>query len=597
VAEQIELEGLKVERPILVDHAVRRYNSDAMADAIRRMGFRYIPLTPGSSFRAVHDSIVNYLGNATPQLILCLDEVVAVSVAHGYAKASDAPCPVLLHDLVGLMNGSMAVYNAYCDGMPLVILGGGGPADRGLGRRPIDATHSAETQAELIRDFVKWTDEPSTVYGAMVGIYRATQLASSAPMGPTYVTLDIALQEDELPAGFEEPDLEEFSVAPKLAPDEALVVEALKLLNGSRLPVVVAGGHLARDAEATPLLVELLEVIGAAYLDAEGSAVPTAHRLNAATDRRVVDDADAVLLIDVKDGSAVLGHGVGAMGGKTGNRKLVDLSYGDLAVTSWSNVHSNIYRKDIQLLSDPVRGLQALVSLASEHISETNAEDRRRRIEERLQSSRDRLAEAIRAHWDDRPISAERFTSELWNAVRNYDWILASSGGRAWREGIWEFARGGQVLGGSAGGGLGYGPGAVVGAALAGRDRGQFAIGVLGDGDFVMGNTALWTAAHYGLPALFVVNDNHSFGNDEEHQRHVAGHRSRPLANSAIAVHIDNPKVDFSLMARSMGCVGIGPVDDPERLRDAFDEAVNAVLTGSPALVQVITSLPGLVES
>lgn len=590
----IELEGLKVERPVLVDETPRRFNSDAMADAIRKMGFRYIPLTPGSSFRAVHDSIVNYLGNSTPQLILCLDEVVAVSVAHGYSKATEAPCPVLLHDLVGLMNGSMAVYNAYCDNMPLVILGGGGPSDRATGRRPIDATHSAETQAELIRDFVKWTDEPTSVYGAMAGIYRATQLAASAPMGPTYVTLDIALQEQELPAGFQEPDVADFPVAPKLAPDRELVVEALKLINGSRLPVVVGGGHLARNAEATPLLVQLLEATGAAYLDAEGSAVPTSHPLNAAADRRIVDEADVLVFIDVQDGSAVLGHGAGAMGGRTGSRKLIELSHGDLGLASWSNVHSNIYRKDVQLLADPLRGLQTLVSMAPAHIAPAAAQARRQRIEARMHASRTRLAEQVRERWDERPISAERFTSELWNAVRDYDWVLASGGGRAWREGIWEFSRGGQLLGGSGGGGLGYGPGAVVGAALAARDRGQFAVGVLGDGDFIMGNTALWTAAHYGLPALFVVNDNHSFGNDEEHQRHVAGDRSRPLANSSIAVHIDEPKVDFSQMARSMGCVGIGPVEDPRRLRHAFDEAVQAVLTGSTVLVHVITSLPAL---
>ncbi|MBO0693620.1 MAG: hypothetical protein J2P58_12035 [Acidimicrobiaceae bacterium] len=590
----IEFEGLKVERPILIDEASRQFNSDAMADAIRKMGFRYVPLTPGSSFRALHDSIVNYLGNSTPQLILCLDEVVAVSVAHGYSKATEAPCPVLLHDLVGLMNGSMAVYNAYCDHVPLVILGGGGPSDRGSGRRPIDATHSAETQAELIRNFVKWTDEPTSVYGAMAGIYRATQLAASAPMGPTYVTLDIALQEQGLPAGFQGPDLADFAVAPRLAPDQELVAEALKLINGARLPLIVAGGHLARNAEATPLLVQLLEVTGAAYLDEEGSAVPTSHPLNAATDRRIGEDADVMLLVDVKDGSAVLGRGVGAMGGKTGDRKLVELSHGDLGLASWSNVHSNIYRKDIQLLADPLKGLQALLSMASEYITASDAQARRQRIEARLRSSRARLAEQVREHWDDRPISPERFTSELWNAVRDYDCVLASGGGRAWREGIWEFSRGGQFLGGSGGGGLGYGPGAVVGAALAARDRDQFAVGVLGDGDFLMGNAALWTAAHYGLPALFVINDNHSFGNDEEHQRHVAGNRSRPLANSPIAVHIDDPKVDFSQMARSMGCVGLGPVEDPGRLRDAFDEAVQAVLTGGTVLVHVITSLPAL---
>ena len=584
----MELEA--IDRPQDLEKVERRYNSDVLAEVLRDLGFRYVPLTPGSSYRGLHDSIVNHLGNRDPQMILCLHEVVAISIAHGYAKATREVCPVLMHDLVGLMNGSMAVYNAFCDQAPVLIIGGGGPGDRGESRRPIDALHSAESQGELVREYVKWVDDPRTLYGTATGILRAHQFALSAPTGPTYVTVDVDVQEEPIPDDYVGPDPRDFAVAPPLAADQDLIDRAVQFLNEASFPVVSAGGRLSLVPEATPLLVELVERLGAAYCESEAVAFPTNHPLNATPDHGVIDDCDVVLAVDVVDGSILFGGNRGGSGGKTGDRKLIDLSLGDLHVKSWSNAYSNIYRRDVQLLSDPMVGLKALVeAVRANPAAESKVTERTARVTERVAKDRASRRAALDEHYDDRPISAGRLTSELWEAVRDTNWLLTSRSGRCWYEGVFEFAGAGQFIGGSGGGGVGYGPGAAVGAALAARDRGQFPVGIVGDGDFVMANTAIWTAAHHQIPLLLVVNDNRSFGNDEEHQRRMAQLRDRPIVNSGIGVHIDAPAIDFASLARSMGCLGVGPITDPSELSGAFSSAVRAVGAGQVAVVHVVT--------
>jgi thiamine pyrophosphate-dependent acetolactate synthase large subunit-like protein len=584
----VDLEA--IDRPQDLDKVERRYNSDVLAEVLRELGFPYVPLTPGSSYRGLHDSIVNHLGNRDPQMILCLHEEVAISIAHGYAKATGEACPVLMHDLVGLMNGSMAVYNAFCDQAPVLIIGGGGPGDRGESRRPIDAIHSAESQGELVREYVKWVDDPRTLYDSVAGIMRARQFALSAPTGPTYVTIDVDVQEELIPENYVAPDPRDFAVAPAFAADPGLIEKAAKLLCAAKLPVISAGGRISLFPQATPLLVELVEKLGAAYFESETVAFPTNHPLNATPDHGVVDDCDVVLGVDLVDGSMLFGGSRGGKGGTTGDRIFIDLSCGDLHIKSWSNAYSNVIRRDVQLLSDPLVGLKALVeAVKATPPEEGEVAQRAAEVTQRVSENRTRRRAALEEHYDDTPISAGRLTSEIWEAVRDTNWLLTSRSGRCWYEGVFEFAGAGQFIGSSGGGGVGYGPGASVGAALAARDRGQFAVGIVGDGDFLMANTALWTAAHHQIPLLLVVNDNRSFGNDEDHQRRVAQLRDRPVVNSGIGVHIDAPAIDFAALARSMGCSGEGPITEPSQLRGALSSAVAAVSAGQVAVVHVVT--------
>ncbi len=152
----------RVETPdgLPAERAPAAYGSDAVVDLLAALDVPYLPMNPGSSFRGLHDSLVNHGGNPDPRLLLCLHEEVAVSMAHGWSKATGRLGVAAVHDLVGLMHGSMAVYDAFCDRTPLLLLGGSGPADPAQ-RRPIDWIHSATTQAQLVRDFTVWDAEPT----------------------------------------------------------------------------------------------------------------------------------------------------------------------------------------------------------------------------------------------------------------------------------------------------------------------------------------------------------------------------------------------------------------------------------------------------
>jgi acetolactate synthase-1/2/3 large subunit len=452
--------------------------------------------------------------------------------------------------------------------------------------------HSAESQGELIREYVKWVDDPRTLYGTAAGIMRAHQFATSAPSGPTYVTVDVEVQEQEIPEDYVAPDRREFIAAPPLAADPVRIEQAAQLLSEADFPVVVAGGQLGLVKHATASLVELVELLGAAYYESGSVAFPTTHPLNATPDHGVIEECDVLLMIDVLDGSAILGSGVATTGGKTGERTLIDLSCGDLHIKSWSNAFANTYRRDVQLLSDPLVGLRALVEAVRVLDSSAKATERASSVSARIAETRHKRHAALVEHYEDTPISPGRFTTELWEAVRDSDWLITSRSARLWYEGVFEFAGGGQFIGGSGGGGVGYGPGASVGAALAARDRGQLPIGIVGDGDFMMANSALWTAVHHHIPLLLIVNDNHSFGNDEEHQRRVARMRGRPEMNAGIGVHIDDPAIDFASLARAMGCHGEGPITHPSELRASLASAVKAVLAGEVAVVHVVTAHP-----
>ncbi|HVB04775.1 MAG TPA: thiamine pyrophosphate-dependent enzyme [Acidimicrobiales bacterium] len=558
------------------------YSSDAMADALRALGYRYLPLVPGSSFRGLHDSLVNYHGNTAPEIILCLHEEVAVSLAHGYAKATGTPCAAVVHDLVGLMHASMAVYNAFCDQVPVVVLGGGGPVDTAI-RRSKDWVHSAQTQTEQVREFVKWVDEPATTEATISAIYRAHQFAASAPPGPCYVTIDMGLQEELLAENFRSPELSDYAPAPPIAPDPSVVERAIELLRGARFPLVV-GGQVARDPAAAELLGALVESLGAAYQDDDNLVgLATNHPLNLTGDDNLLKEADVVLFTDVADPSVLLPEG-------DAKPFLIDLSLGDLRIKSWSNAFGLPIRRDLHLLADPMAGLRALAAHAATLPAEDQLRARKAAVTERAAALRDAEHAELAAHWDDSPIFGGRLIAETFAAVKDLDWFLILRNTRNWLEGVWEFTGSGQYLGHSGGGGVGYGPGAAVGGALAARDRGQFAVGIVGDGDLLMANTALWTAVHSKIPALFVVNDNRSFYNDETHQQRVARSRKRPVENAGVGIAIDEPPVDFVALARAYGCFAEETVTHPGDLAPALDAGVKAVLAGGVAVIQAITA-------
>jgi thiamine pyrophosphate-dependent acetolactate synthase large subunit-like protein len=571
------------------------FGSDLVVDLLHDLGIRYLPLNPGSSFRGLHDSLVNHGGNRAPQLLLCLHEEIAVSLAHGYAKATGGIGAAAVHDLVGLMHASMAVYGAFCDRAPLLVLGGSGPVDPTL-RRAGDWIHSATTQSELVRDFVVWDAEPMTPHALAADVLRAHQRALSGPRGPAYVSLDAGVQEMRLDGEPPALRLSSHAPAPPMAPDPVALDRAADMLIRATRPVVV-GGRVGLLRRATPLLVELVELIGAAYRDDRNIvAFPTAHPQNLTGEQGLLAEADVVLGVDVVDLTALLRpKDRGARGTSetpAAAPTVVDLSYGDLGMRSWSNAFTAPVERDVQLLAEPMLGLEQLIAAVAHRVDarfRAVAEARRADLAARSVALKKAQEDERARTWAASPISPSRLVAETWEAVRDDDVLLCLRNTRTWPEGVWQFAGAGDYLGHSGGGGVGYGPGALVGGALAARDQGRLGVGIIGDGDLLMAAGALWTAVHYGIPALVVVNDNASFFNDEPHQAEVARHRGRPVANSWIGMRITDPPVDIAALARSYGCWASDTVTDPDDLAPALAAARRHALDGEVAVVHVRT--------
>ncbi|MFL6563610.1 MAG: thiamine pyrophosphate-binding protein, partial [Burkholderiales bacterium] len=240
----------------------QRWASDVIVDLLHLYELPYAALNPGASYRGLHDSIVNYLGNERPQMLLCLHEEAAVAIAHGYAKASGRMMGVVLHSNVGLMHGSMAIFNAWCDRVPMLILGATGPLDAAKRRPWIDWIHTASDQAALVRDYTKWDNQPASVPAAYEALLRAAQMANTAPRGPTYINLDAALQETKIGALPPLPDVSRYRPAEPVLPRPELVQAAAKLLSSAKRPVILAG-RASRSGAAWKARVALAEKLHA----------------------------------------------------------------------------------------------------------------------------------------------------------------------------------------------------------------------------------------------------------------------------------------------------------------------------------------------
>jgi thiamine pyrophosphate-dependent acetolactate synthase large subunit-like protein len=552
----------------------RRWGSDAIADTLRALGLPYLALNPGASYRGLHDSLVNHLGNRAPQLLLTLHEENAVAIAQGYAKASDRMMGAVLHSNVGLMHATMSIFNAWCDRVPMLLLGATGPWDAARRRPWIDWLHTTSDQGALVRDYTKWDNQPGSVAAAQEALLRAAQIAMTAPRGPTYVNLDAALQEASLEQVPPQPDARRFQPAAPAAPAPDALTEAAWLLAAAKSPVLLLG-RASRRLDEWEARIALAEKLQASVLtDAKGAAAfPTDHPLHAAVPghflspqaQQVLRGADVVLALDWTDLAGTLKQ---AWGTDPVSAQVINVSPDAHVHRGWSHDYQALPPADVYLMCEPAAAvpplLVALGNLqrpARQHAgyAEAGAD---------TQLTLQALAHALNVACEGVPVCFTR-TPLGWNGA----W-------RHWRHPL-------DFIGLEGGGGVGAGPGLTIGAALALRDSGRPCVAVLGDGDFLMGNTALWTAAHYGIPCLFVVANNRSFFNDELHQERVARERGRPVENRWIGQRMDLPDIDLATMARSLGAMGIGPVQELPQLLPALREGLAAAQRGEVALVDV----------
>ncbi|HEV2187812.1 MAG TPA: thiamine pyrophosphate-binding protein [Stellaceae bacterium] len=571
-----------IERPALANETGDYWGSDVMALMLREIGLPYVALNPGASYRGLHDSLVNLLGNQAPQMLLCLHEEHAVAIAHGYAKVTGKPMGAIVHSNVGLMHATMAVFNAWCDRVPVVLLGATGPvaADK---RRPwIDWIHTAADQGALVRNYTKWDDQPASVGAVPESVLRAHKIATTAPCGPVYVCFDAALQETRIGDLPPLPSAERFKAPAPAAPDPAALQAAADLLNTAARPVIMVG-RSSRDEGAWARRVQLAEALDATVMTdpKTGSGFPTAHRLQGPPAGNqpspealaLLREADVVFSLDWVDLGGALKT---AFGDDEIKAKIILASLDHQLHNGWSMDYQGLPPADIHLAAAPDVAVAALLPL--------------------LNPRPQRAAAAPSVPAETPPAAPPGAMVDVITPVSLAVALRDAVGSRqtcvirtplAWGGHAWETAHPLDLLGGDGGGGIGGGPGMAVGAALALRGSGRLPIAVLGDGDTLMGITALWTAVHYRIPVMIVVANNNSFFNDELHQDRMARQRNRPVGNRWIGQRIADPEPDIATLARGQGATGFGPVRDPGELVRSLRSAIDTVEAGGVALVDV----------
>jgi len=564
---------MESERPVASPKQNEIWGSDAIAAMLRALDIPYIALNPGASFRGLHDSLVNYLGNERPQMLLCLHEESAVAMAHGYAKAAGRMMGVALHSNVGLMHASMAIFNAWCDRVPMLILGATGPWDAARRRPWIDWIHTSSDQGALVRDYTKWDNQPASVPAAYEALLRAAQIASTAPRGPAYVNLDAALQETKIGPLPPLPDAGRYRAPEPVLPKPELIDAAAQLLSAAEHPVILAG-RVARTGAGWKSRVALAEKLQASVLTdlKAGASFPTDHPLHAAPPstflhenaRQALREADVVLSLDWIDTAGALKQ---AWGDAPVGAKVILVSPDAHVHRGWSMDYQGLPPADVYLMCEP----DPVVSLLLEAVEPRAAAAAKQRAEEKT---------------TDETLSLRALADEFNAATAGLNVCLARLP-LGWNGAYRHFKHPFDYLGSDGGGGVGAGPGMIVGAALALKDSGRMVAGILGDGDFLMGVTALWTAAHYRIPCLFIVANNRSFYNDELHQERVAHERGRPVENKWIGQRIDEPDIDLASMAGAQGAFGIGPVTELEELQPSLQKAIELVGEGKVCVVDV----------
>lgn len=559
----------------------RLFGSDPMAAMLRALGMEYIALTPGASFRGLHDSLVNYLGNTKPQMLLCIHEEHAVALAHGWTRVTGKPMAVALHSNVGLMHATMAIFNAWCDRVPILMLGAVGPMDA-VHRRPwVDWIHTASDLGALIRGYTKWDNQPASVPAALEAMVRAHQIAITEPKGPTFVCLDATTQELPIDPAIELPALERYRQPGPADPALEQVQEAVRILRQAKRPVILMG-RVSRKREDWDKRVLLAERLGAAVLTdlKTGATFPSAHPLHpyppglyvSPDAGHLIRDADAVLALDWVD---VAGTVRQACGGALPAAKIIHCSLDQYVHNGYSMDYQALPPADVAMLASPDRLVDRLLDEMQDHAAPKKLPARAPVPEAGPEIIDGRLSVQALA----------RVTTEAL-AKHNPAYIRLPLG---WPGDCCRFDDPLDYVGFDGGGGIGSGPGMAVGAALALRDArsDRLPVAVLGDGDYLMGVTALWTAVHYRIPLLVLVANNESFFNDELHQERIARIRGRPIENRSVGLRMSDPPNDLATLAKGQGAQGFGPIKSVADLKSAIEEGVQKVRAGAVCVIDV----------
>jgi acetolactate synthase-1/2/3 large subunit len=572
-----------------------RWASDVIVDLLHAYQLPHAAINPGASYRGLHDSIVNY-GRNRPTMMLCQHEETAVQIAHGYAKASGRPMVAILHNLVGLLHANMAIYYAYIDRAPIFIIGATGPMDETKRRPRIDWIHTAQGQGEAVRNYTKWDYQPHTIDGAPESFARAYAVMMTEPQGPIYMCYDAWLQEQKLDHEVPLPPKQAAKVPSRLAPDPKALAEAAELIARAKKPVIIAE-YVGRDPGGFHALVDLAETGGIPVYDVDSRLnFPTRHPLNMSMAKDVFRDADLVLCLDTRDWERPTTELVSATRKRTSivpdGAKWIDIGFGDLELSSWALDYQRLHHADVRILADTSVAIPMLTALLKSRAESgrsyaASVAARGAGIAIRSNAKRARWAKEAREDWDASPIALPRLTSEIWDAIKDEDWVLTANTLEEWTRKLWDFDRPYRHPGRSLGTATQFG--ISLGVALAHREKKRLVVDIQPDGDLMFDAGAMWVAAKHRIPLLVVMYNNRAYYNDWEHQIRMAKLRGTPVARAHIGMDMTDPDPDFASMAKSMGWYAEGPIDKPKDVAAALKRAIAKVKAGQPALLDTIT--------
>ena len=565
-------------RRVEVERIVEHPGSDFMMDVLKTLNFEYITTNPGSSFQGLHESIINYGGNKAPELLTCCHEESAVAMAHGYAKIEGKPIMALLHGTVGTQHGSMAIYNAYADRVPIYIVIGN-HMDAAVRPAGVNWYHSAQDMGALVRDFTKWDDNPASL-GAFAGsAIRAYRLMMTPPMGPVAIMIDSEMQERPMPGP--RPRIPKLTIPSPPQGDMAAVREAAKMLVAAQAPLINCQ-RAARTPAGMKLVTELAELLQCPVNgNGERMHIPSRHPL--AGNGFQGYSTDLVLNLEVQGG-----------GGPPNGAKSISISSLDLFMKSNIQDFQPMSMADLPIAGDAEATLPSLI----EEVKKQMTADRKRAFEERGKKiaeahskQREQAIAEARWAWDQSPISLARLAAELWPLIKNEDWSLVGWQGfiGGWPGRLWNMDRHYHYIGGQGGGGIGYNAPAAVGAALANRKYGRLSINIQTDGDMNYAPGVLWTAAHHKIPLLTIMHNNRGYHAEVMFVQRMAAQRNRGVDRAHIGTRLIEPNINYAKMAETYGLTGIGPISDPKDMAAAFKRGIEIVKQGEPVVIDTIT--------
>ncbi len=570
---------------------------DFMVDVLKTLDVDYLSMNCASSFRGLHEAVINHGNNTKPEILNCPHEDIAVHMAQGYAKISGKPMAMICHGVVGLQHATMAMYNAWCDRVPVIVMGGN--IVEANKRAPgAEWVHSAIDPAAIVRDYVKWDDQPTSLQHFAESAVRAYKIAMTPPMGPVMLSLDAELQENPI----SEADSLRIPKLARVVPpqgDAGALAEAAKLLVAAENPVIICDRY-ARTPSGMARLVALAEALQCAVVDNAGRMnFPSRHPLNQSFRRgTVIAQADVVLAIEMNDiwGSlnAFSDRIVRASRPITKKgAKIVSLGSRDLYMKSNYQDFGRFQEVDLAIAGDGEASVPAL----TEQVKRLIDEGRKSAYEargKRLAAARLAMVEQAKSDatlgWDASPITTARMCAEVYAQIKDEDWSLVGNAIRnLWPHRLWDFTKPYQWNGGSGGAGVGYNLPASLGAALANKPHGRLTLAFGGDGDFMFNPGTLWTAAHHQIPMLYIVHNNRAYHQEYMYLQAMAARHGRGIEKADIGTTIKDPNVDYATVARGMGAHGEGPIVDPKDLAPAFKRAIAAVKRGQTAVVDVVT--------